>query len=94
MSHNRLSKHDIKEDNFVTTVLRAREFIYEHQNAFFAGLIAVIVMGVMVRREADAYPALVQAMFGAGQYAATEYRAAIAAVLFQAARNAKRATEA
>jgi outer membrane protein assembly factor BamD (BamD/ComL family) len=44
LSHNRLSKHDIKEDNFVTAVLRAKEFIYEHQNAFFAGLIAVIVI--------------------------------------------------
>jgi tetratricopeptide (TPR) repeat protein len=44
LSHNRLSKHDIKEDNFVTTVLRAKEYIYEHQNAFFIGLIAVVVI--------------------------------------------------
>ena len=44
MAHNRLSKHDIKEDNFVTTVLRAKEFIYTHQNAFFIGLVAVIVI--------------------------------------------------
>ncbi len=44
MSYKRLSKHEIKEDNFVTVVLRAREFIYAHQNAFFIGLIAVIVI--------------------------------------------------
>jgi len=44
LAHNRLSKHDIKEDNFVTTVLRTKEFIYEHQNAFFIGLVAVIVI--------------------------------------------------
>ena len=49
MAHKRLSKHEIKEDNFVTAVLRAREFIYAHQNTFFIGLIAVIVIifGVM-----------------------------------------------
>ncbi len=44
MAHNRLSKHDIKEDNFVTSILRAKEFIYENQNAFFIGLVAVIVI--------------------------------------------------
>jgi tetratricopeptide (TPR) repeat protein len=44
LSHNRLTKHDLKEDNFVTTVLKAREYIYAHQNAFFVGLIAVIVI--------------------------------------------------
>jgi len=44
LSHNRLSKHEIKEDTFVTAVLRAREFIYTHQNAVFSGLVAVIVI--------------------------------------------------
>lgn len=44
MSYKRLSKHEIKEDGFVTAILRAKEFIYTHQNAFFAGLIAVIVI--------------------------------------------------
>ncbi len=44
MTHKKLSKHDLKDDNFVTTVLRAKEYIYEHQNAFFIGLIAVIVI--------------------------------------------------
>lgn len=44
MAHNRLSKHDIKEDSFVTAVLRAKEFIYTHQNAVFIGLVAVIVI--------------------------------------------------
>lgn len=43
MAHNRLSKHDIKEDGFVTSILRAKEFVYEHQNAVFIGLVAVIV---------------------------------------------------
>ncbi len=44
MAQNRLSKHDIKDDNFVTAVLRAKEFVYVHQNAFFIGLIAVVVI--------------------------------------------------
>jgi tetratricopeptide (TPR) repeat protein len=44
LSHKRLSKHDLKEDNFVTVVLRVREYIYSHQNAFFTGLVAVIVI--------------------------------------------------
>lgn len=44
MAHNRLSKHDIKDDNFVRSILRAKEFIYEHQNAFFIGLVALIVI--------------------------------------------------
>ena len=49
MAHNRLTKHDLKDDNFVTTILRAREYIYAHQNAFFIGLVAVIliVAGIM-----------------------------------------------
>ena len=44
MAHKRLSKHDLKEDNFVTAVLRIREYIYSHQNAFFTGLVAAIVV--------------------------------------------------
>jgi len=44
LSQKRLSKHEIKEDNFVTAVLRTREFIYAHQNAFFTGLVIVIVI--------------------------------------------------
>ena len=44
MAHNRLSKHDIKEDDFVTAILRAKEFVYTHQNSFFIGLVAVIVI--------------------------------------------------
>jgi tetratricopeptide (TPR) repeat protein len=44
LAHKRLSKHDLKDDPFVTAVLKAKEFVYEHQNAFFIGLIAVIVI--------------------------------------------------
>jgi outer membrane protein assembly factor BamD (BamD/ComL family) len=44
LTHNRLSKQDIKEDDFVTAVLRAREFIYTHQNAFFVGLAALVII--------------------------------------------------
>jgi tetratricopeptide (TPR) repeat protein len=49
LKHKRLSKHELREDNFVTAVLRAREFIFRHQNAFFVGVLAVIVIiaGVM-----------------------------------------------
>ena len=38
MAHKIRSRHDLKEDSFVTAVLKAKEYIYEHQNAFFIGL--------------------------------------------------------
>ncbi len=44
MSHNKLSKHELKEDNFVTFVLEAWEYIRENQNKFFVGLVAIIVI--------------------------------------------------
>jgi len=44
LTHKKLSKHDLKDDNFVTAVLRAKEYVYDHQNAFFIGLVAVIVI--------------------------------------------------
>jgi tetratricopeptide (TPR) repeat protein len=43
LSHNRLSRHEIKEDSFVTWVLRAWEYIREHQNRFFTILVVILV---------------------------------------------------
>ncbi|HSG28042.1 MAG TPA: tetratricopeptide repeat protein [Candidatus Krumholzibacterium sp.] len=44
MSHNKLTKHELKEDNFVTFVLESWEYIRENQNKFFVGLVAIIVI--------------------------------------------------
>ncbi|MBN2071229.1 MAG: hypothetical protein JW814_07200 [Candidatus Krumholzibacteriota bacterium] len=44
MVHNKLTKHDLKEDGFVTFVLGAWEYVRENQNKFFIGLIALIVV--------------------------------------------------
>lgn len=44
MSHNKLSKHDLKEDNFITFVLESWEFVRVHQNKFFIGLIALVII--------------------------------------------------
>lgn len=44
MSARKLSKKDIKEDTFITTTLRAWEYIREHQNLVFVGLIIIIVI--------------------------------------------------
>lgn len=44
MSHKKLSKHDIKEDNFITFVLESWEFVRVHQNKFFTGLIVLVVI--------------------------------------------------
>lgn len=44
MSARKLSKKEIKEDTFITTTLRAWEYIREHQNLFFVGLVIIIVI--------------------------------------------------
>lgn len=44
MSARKLSKREIKEDTFITTTLRAWEYIREHQNLFFVGLLVIIVV--------------------------------------------------
>ncbi len=44
MAHKKLSRHDIKEDGFVTAVLRAKEYVYRHQNSFFVALAAVLIV--------------------------------------------------
>ncbi len=44
MAHHKLTKHDIKEDSFVTFVLKSWEYIRAHQNHFFFGFLALIVI--------------------------------------------------
>lgn len=44
MSHNKLSKHELKDDPFVTFVLEAWEYIRANQNKFFAGLVVLLVI--------------------------------------------------
>jgi TolA-binding protein len=44
LSPRKLSKKEIREDTFITTTLRAWDYIREHQNQFFAGLVIVIVL--------------------------------------------------
>lgn len=44
MSHNKLSKHDLKDDNFVTYTLKAWEYLRENQNKFFIGLVILVVV--------------------------------------------------
>ncbi len=44
LSARKLSKREIKEDTFITTTLRAWEYIREHQNLFFACLLVIIVV--------------------------------------------------
>lgn len=44
MAHHKLTKHEIKEDSFVTFVLKSWEYIRAHQNIFFFGLLTLIVV--------------------------------------------------
>ena len=44
MSHNKLSKHELKDDPFVTFMLETWEFVRAHQNKFFAGLVVLVVI--------------------------------------------------
>ena len=44
MTHKKLTKHELKEDSFVTFVLAAREYVIENQNKIFIGLIVLVVI--------------------------------------------------
>ena len=44
MAHKKLTKHELKEDGFVTFVLAAREYVIENQNRIFIGLVALVVI--------------------------------------------------
>lgn len=44
MSHNKLTKHELKEDSFVTFVLGAWEYLRKNQNRFFLALIALVMI--------------------------------------------------
>jgi len=44
LARKKLSRHELKEDTFVSNVLRAWEFIRHNQNRFFAGLLVLVVM--------------------------------------------------
>ena len=82
MSHNKLSRHELKEDNFVTFILEAREYMRENQNKFFAGLIVLIVViagaiwmnnsRMQARESAEAQFSEALASFGAGQIKTAE----------------------
>ncbi len=40
----KMSKKELRGDTFLTNVLKAWEFVQKHQNKFFAGLIAIIII--------------------------------------------------
>jgi len=44
LASKRLSKRDIKEDTFITNMLKGWEYVREHQGYVFAGLIAVVII--------------------------------------------------
>jgi len=44
LTHNKLTRHELKEDSFVTFILGAWEYVRENQNKFFIGLVALIVV--------------------------------------------------
>ncbi len=44
MSHNKLSKHDLKEDTFITFIMKAWEYMRVNQNKFFIGLVTLVVI--------------------------------------------------
>ena len=44
MAHNKLTKHDLKDDTFVTTMINAWEYFRRHQNTFFVILLAIVVV--------------------------------------------------
>jgi len=47
LSHNKLSKHDLKEDTFVTYTMKAWEYVRENQNKFFIGLLVLVVIAAV-----------------------------------------------
>ena len=44
MARKKRSRHELKEDTFVSNVLRSWEFVRHNQNRFFAGLLVVVVI--------------------------------------------------
>ena len=44
MSPNRLTKKQLKEDTFISTTVRVWEYVREHQNMVFIGLIVIVVI--------------------------------------------------
>jgi tetratricopeptide (TPR) repeat protein len=82
LSHNKLSRHELKEDNFVTFILEAREYLRENQNKFFAGLIVLIVVvagaiwmnssRMQARESAEAQFSEALSSYGAGQIKTAE----------------------
>lgn len=57
---NRITKRQMKEDTFIATMIRAWEYVREHERAFFAGLIVLVLIAALAgwsayaRREARA----------------------------------------
>ncbi|MBU8922729.1 MAG: tetratricopeptide repeat protein, partial [Bacteroidales bacterium] len=82
MSHNKLSRHELKEDSFVTFILEAREYLRENQNKFFAGLVVLIVViagaiwmnnsRMHAKASAEAQFSEALASYGAGQIKSAE----------------------
>ncbi|MBN2185698.1 MAG: tetratricopeptide repeat protein [Candidatus Krumholzibacteriota bacterium] len=82
MTHNKLTKHELKDDAFVTFVLDAREYIRENQNKIFIGLIALVVLiagslwmnnsRIQAREEAKAHFSEALSSFRNGQIQSAE----------------------